>query len=135
MKNLKNEDVLYYFMRGTDAMNSGKNLQSVGGRLLNYGTEIARCCGRVTLVNGKKFSSTTSKHQNYLMKNDYTLVVTSDIYDYINSSDEGYEVVNETYNKFVNEHGTEGCVNITGTRKKDKLLHDMVTAYLYEERK
>lgn len=133
MKNLKNNDVLDWFLRGVDAENSGKNLYSMKHKLYNYSTEIARLYGRYVLVNGHKYSSTTSKHQNYLMRNSNALVVNKDMYEYLVETLDHmtiYDLVEASF-----KLTEESCIDMTSTKKKDKELIDKIEAILYIHRK
>lgn len=73
---MKNQQVLDKFIQGEPkAMNSTKNLyikRLIDGTLLliNYKTIIAeRGENGTILINPIKYSNTTSKHQNYLLRN------------------------------------------------------------------
>ena len=99
---MRNNDVINNFMRGFEAVNSSKNLISYGKTLFNYNTKIAQHFGAITLVNGSKYSSTTSKHQNYIKNyGGLTIVLNKDDFFYITDMDysEAYDLAYEIFEK------------------------------------
>ena len=64
---MRNKEVAYAFINREAA--SGSNLMSTGDRLYSYNTCIAQYDDDNTLyINYTKYSSTTSRHQGYLMR-------------------------------------------------------------------
>jgi GTP:adenosylcobinamide-phosphate guanylyltransferase len=66
---MKNNDVLSIFINGTTFFESNSsNLSINGNKLINYRTCIAEKIGGKIIVNVTKYSPTTSKIQNSLIK-------------------------------------------------------------------
>lgn len=63
---MKNEDVVRLFMGRARA--SGSNLYSTGDKLINYYTCLAQWNYDVLYYNMTKYSVSTSKIQNYILK-------------------------------------------------------------------
>ena len=116
---MRNNDVINNFTRGFEAVNSSKNLISYGKTLFNYNTKIAQHFGAITLVNGSKYSSTTSKHQNYIKNyGGLTIVLNKDDFFYITDMDysEAYDLTYEIKNTLMKEG--EFQVDFTLPQKK-----------------
>lgn len=65
---MRNIDVIKQFLHVSSANSYTGNLISVGDRLINYNTCIAEWNKGCVMVNVTKYSSTTSKIQNMLLK-------------------------------------------------------------------
>ena len=129
---MRNNDVINNFMRGFEAVNSSKNLISYGKTLFNYNTKIAQHFGAITLVNGSKYSSTTSKHQNYIKNyGGLTIVLNKDDFFYITGMDysEAYDLAYEIKNTLMNEG--EFQVDFTLPQKKYDSLREELQKLLY----
>ena len=72
MKKVKNNIVLDSFIneqgKNSEYINHTQNLYIQNGLLINYTTIIAVWYNGKCYVNPKRYSSTTSKHQNYLKR-------------------------------------------------------------------
>lgn len=67
---MRNNDLIDGYLNGMDTgSNWTKNLHIKGPALINYSTIIALRTPRGLLVNTTKYSPTTSKHQNRLLRN------------------------------------------------------------------
>lgn len=133
---MRNNDVIERFMRGYDAQNHSKNLVSFGSTLFNYNTKIAQHFGAITLVNGSKYSSTTSKHQNYIKNyGGLTIVLNKDDFFYITDMDysEAYDLAYEIKNTLMNEG--EFQVDFTLPQKKYDSLREELQKLLYINKK
>ena len=129
---MRNNDVINNFMRGFEAVNSSKNLISYGKTLFNYNTKIAQHFGAITLVNGSKYSSTTSKHQNYIKNyGGLTIVLNKADFFYITNMDysEAYDLAYEIKNTLMNEG--EFQVDFTLPQKKYDSLREELQKLLY----
>ena len=68
---MKNKDIIRRFLnKGGDASNYSKNLHIIGNKLINYSTIIAMWDNGKLLISNRKYSPTTSKHQN-MIKREY----------------------------------------------------------------
>lgn len=126
---MRNELVLENFLRGMSANNPSKNLVSTGERLMNYSTTIAKHFGGITLINGTKYSSTTSKHQNYLKANSFNVIVGEDDFNYLVNFleyDLAYGIVQAMY-----QQSEETSVDYTSTLKRDAKLKDEGKKLIY----
>lgn len=131
---MRNNDVIERFMRGYDAQNYSKNLVSFGSTLFNYNTKIAQHYGGVTLVNGHKYSSTTSKHQNAVKSYGKSIVLPKDEFFMITEKEwgEAYDLVHEIFDTLANG---EYCVDFTLPQKKYQPLKDELQKILYLNKK
>lgn len=132
---MKNQEVLEQFTWGNEAKNASKNLISDGKTLVNYNTEIARLYGSIILLNGTKYSSTTSVHQNWLQRNERCVVVDSKLYDDIINMEDAYDLLDELYYSSEFENDKNYNLNLTLTTKKGKELKERVLAFLYKNHK
>lgn len=132
---MRNNDVIEMFMRGNSATNHSKNLISYGSTLFNYNTKIAQHYGGITLINGHKYSSTTSKHQNYLKTFGISIVLDKEEFFYITNQDwsDAYDLVHELKNELLPEG--EYCLDFTLPQKKYDNLREELQKFLYINKK
>lgn len=65
----KNNDFIEYFLRGGKSQKKCGNLKIEDNKLINYNTVIAEITGEYEIIiNMTKYSSSTSRIQNYLLK-------------------------------------------------------------------
>lgn len=65
---VKNIEVIKAFLNGLPAKNHGDSLVSDGEKLVNYNTTIGEWHNGTLFINRTKYSVTTSKLQNYLVR-------------------------------------------------------------------
>ena len=66
---MRNNDLIDGYLNGmSEGTNWTKNLKIVGPALINYSTIIALRTSEGLMVNTTKYSPTTSKHQNRLLR-------------------------------------------------------------------
>ena len=75
---MKNSDVINLFLNRK--IGNTKNLRSFGNNLVNYRTTIAYFNNNTLMINNRKYSSTTSKIQNMLIKECYKHKISSEFY-------------------------------------------------------
>lgn len=132
---MRNNDVIERFMRGYDAQNHSKNLVSFGSTLFNYNVKIAQHFGSVTLVNGHKYSSTTSKHQNAVKSYGISIVLPKDEFFMITNQDwaDAYDLVHSIKDALLEEG--QQCLDFTLPQKKYDSLREELQKLLYINKK
>lgn len=70
---MRNNDLIERFIQG-ETKAKGSNLKIEGNKLINYTTCIAYRIGRTIYLDSNQYSSTTSRHQNYIRRNAYNVV-------------------------------------------------------------
>lgn len=131
---MRNKDVIEKFMSGVSANNYSKNLVSHGSTLFNYNTKIAQHYGGITLINGSKYSSTTSTHQNQLKSYGLNVVLNKDDFKYVTELDwaDAYSIVHDLYEKFGENLDS---LDFTLPQKKYDKLREELQKYLYINKK
>ncbi len=100
-------DVIEAFARGMQSGGASKckyypkgRLRIEGNKLYNYDTVIAYWFNGIMLINGTKYSTTTSKHQNRLKRLDVKkLVVDEDtLYEVMRNGDQYVDIIKDMLN-------------------------------------
>lgn len=71
---MKNNDLIRDFIQWGATKGKGSNLHIEGNKLINWTTCIAYRKGDKIFLNGKKYSTSTSVHQNFMRRNFHCIV-------------------------------------------------------------